>query len=49
MKRTKGIKPLGLTEMTNDRLAEDVFGKRLAKKLKKIAHSNNPESQSSKK
>ncbi|MFC1871058.1 hypothetical protein ACFLYF_01460 [Chloroflexota bacterium] len=52
MKKTKGIKtikPMGTEEMTNDKLAEDVFGKRLTKKLKKIAHSDKPVSQSDKK
>ena len=49
MKKKKGIKPpLKYDEMTNDRLAEAVFGKRLKKKLDKIAHGNNPESQSDK-
>jgi hypothetical protein len=49
MKKTKGIKkikPMGLENMTNDKLAEDVFGKRLKKKLDKIAHSDKPEPQS---
>jgi len=50
MKKKKDIKPpLKFDEMTNDRLAEAVFGKRLKKKLDKIAHGNNPESQFDKK
>jgi hypothetical protein len=40
MKKNKDVKPaLKFDEMTNDRLAEAVFGKRLKKKLDKIAHS----------
>ena len=50
MKKNKGIKPpLKFGEMTNDKLAEAAFGKRLKKKLDKIAHGNNPESQSNNK
>ena len=47
MKKTKTIKtPLKPEEQTNDRLAEYLFGKRLTKKLKKIVHSDKPETQS---
>ena len=49
MKKTKGIKkikPMGLENMTNDKLAEDIFGKRLKKKLDKIAHSDKIKPQS---
>lgn len=47
MKKNKSTKPLKFEEMTNDRLAEDVFGKKLKKKLDNIAHGNkSSESQS---
>jgi hypothetical protein len=47
MKKNKPIKPMKFEEMTTEKLAEDIFGKRLKKKLDKVAHSNKfPESQS---
>ncbi len=40
MKKNKDVKPaLKFDEMTNDKLAETAFGKRVKKKLDKIAHS----------
>ena len=47
MKKPKVIKsPLKFEEMTNDKLIEEVFGTRLSKKLKKIAHSDKTKPQS---
>jgi len=43
MKKNKSVKPpLKFEEMTNEKLAEAVFGKRLKKKLDKAAHGDNP-------
>ena len=47
MKENKSVKPpLKFDEMTNDRLAEGVFGKKLTKKLKRVARSSKHETSS---